>query len=201
LTIDPIELAGFATGVANVWLLARQHIWNWPVALANNALYLAVFFSAGLYGDAALQLVYAGFGIYGWWSWSRAAQTSAPLSVQSLPRPARLRVAAITCAAFVLISFFLKRFTDSTVPAADGLTTALALAATWGQSRKYVESWWLWIAADVIYIPLYGYKQLWLTAALYVIFLGLCIGGLRAWNSQLATSVRTGSATQSTHSA
>jgi nicotinamide mononucleotide transporter len=84
-----------------------------------------------------------------------------------------------------VISLFLKRFTDSTVPTADGLTTALALAATWAQSRKYLQCWWLWIAADLIYIPLYAYKQLWLTAALYVIFLGLCIAGLRAWNADL----------------
>jgi nicotinamide mononucleotide transporter len=188
--LDPIELAGLVTGVANVWLLARQNIWNWPVALANNALYLAVFLSAGLYGDAALQLAYAAFGIYGWWRWLRPVPPGEThLSVQRLPRTALLQLAAVTVAAFLVIALFLKRFTDSTVPTADGLTTALALGATWCQSRKYVESWWLWIAADLIYIPLYGYKQLWLTAALYVIFLGLCISGLRAWSAELEATM------------
>ena len=184
LHTDWVEITGFLTGVANVWLLARQNIWNWPVALANNGLYLAVFISAGLYGDAGLQLVYAAFGVYGWWSWLRPASDAKALGVQRFSWARARQVVAATLCGFVLLALFLWRFTDSTVPVADGLTTALALAATWGQSRKYVESWWLWIAADLIYIPLYAYKRLWLTSVLYVVFLALCVGGLRAWQRQ-----------------
>ena len=48
------EILGFLTGAINVWLLAKQNIWNWPVGLANNAIYVAVFLRSGLYGDAGL---------------------------------------------------------------------------------------------------------------------------------------------------
>ena len=63
-------------------------------------------------------------------------------------------------------------------------TTAVSLLATYGQTRRLIESWWLWIAVDVVYVPLYGYKGLWLTALLYLAFLALCGLGLRAWRAQ-----------------
>ena len=128
-------------------------------------------------------MVYAVFGVYGWWSWLRPRGDEPTLEVRQLGRVGLLQVGLATLVGFIACAAFLGRFTDSSVPVADGLTTALALAATWGQSRKYIESWWIWIAADVIYIPLYGYKQLWLTAALYAIFLVLCVGGWRAWRA------------------
>lgn len=83
------------------------------------------------------------------------------------------------------LTVLLDRATDSTVPFWDALTTALSLAATYGQCRKLVESWWLWIAADVVYIPLYAYKELYLTSLLYAGFLTLCLMGLRNWRRDL----------------
>ncbi len=178
------EILGFITGAVNVWLLARQNIWNWPVGLANNALYAAVFLAAGLYDDAGLQLVYIALGNYGWWTWAHAG-ARAGLKVTRTPRTTWIWLLPGTVAAAVGLAFFLTRFTDSTVPGWDGFTTALSLAAIYGQTRKYVESWWLWILADLIYIPLYVYKHLWLTSGLYFVFLLLCLIGLREWSKAL----------------
>ncbi len=175
-----LELFGFVTGVLNVWLLARQKIWNWPVGIANNVAYLIVFVTSGLYGDAGLQVVYIALGIYGWWLWLRGTGRDAlPVSRTSPQLWAILIV--LTPAAGLMLKWFLTRFTDSTVPAWDAATTALSLAATYGQCRKLLESWWLWIIADLIYIPLYIYKGLRLTSLLYAVFLLLCIFGLRSW--------------------
>ena len=71
------------------------------------------------------------------------------------------------------------------MPGWDGFTTALSLAAIYGQTKKYLESWWIWIVADAIYIPLYIYKHLLLTSGLYFVFLLLCIMGLREWSKAL----------------
>lgn len=183
-----IELLGFLTGVINVWLLARQILWNWPVGIANNLLYFAVFVHSGLYGDAGLQLIYAALGFYGWWQWSHPASGSETLRVTRTSCSTWMWLIPTTAFATVALAFFLARFTDSTVPRWDGLTTALSLAATYGQTKKLLKSWWIWILADVIYIPLYIYKGLWLTSALYTIFMILCVVGLRAWRRALADS-------------
>jgi nicotinamide mononucleotide transporter len=179
-----IEVFGFATGVVNVWLLARQNIWNWPVGIANNLAYLLLFAKSGLYGDAGLQIVYITLGIYGWSIWSRrGAEHQLPVT----RTPARLWtwLGMTMLLAVLVLRWFLARFTDSTVPGWDGLTTALSMAAIYGQSRKLLESWWIWILADLVYIPLYIYKGLWLTSLLYFVFLLLCIFGLRQWRSEL----------------
>jgi nicotinamide mononucleotide transporter len=182
-----IETFGFITGVVNLWLLAKQNIWNWPVGLANNIAYVLVFGASGLYGDAGLQIVFILLGIYGWWNWARRGNART-LPVLRTPGAVWMYLAPLTLASFGVLRWFLARFTDSTVPAWDGFTTALSLAAIYGQSRKYLESWWLWIVADVIYVPLYLYKGLYKTSLLYVVFLILCIVGLRQWRREMNAS-------------
>jgi nicotinamide mononucleotide transporter len=175
-----IEIFGFVTGVVNVWLLARQKIWNWPVGIANNLAYLILFATSGLYGDSGLQGVYIVLGIYGWWLWRRGSGSTA-LRVKRTSSKTWLQLIAVTLAAGLVLEWFLSRFTDSTVPAWDATTTSLSLAATYGQAKKLLESWWIWILADLIYIPLYIYKGLRLTSVLYAVFMLLCVFGLRSW--------------------
>jgi nicotinamide mononucleotide transporter len=180
-----IEVFGFITGAVNVWLLARQNIWNWPIGIANNLAYLILFATSGLYGDAGLQVVYILLAIYGWWIWLHGAGRS-DLHVTRTSPVVWIQLTIVTALAGLLLKWFLARFTDSTVPGWDALTTALSLAATYGQCRKLLESWWIWILVDLIYIPLYIYKGLRLTSILYGVFLLLCIFGLRSWAKELS---------------
>ena len=175
------EVLGFATGLVNVALLVRQHILNWPLGILNVLLLMVVFWSAGLYADASLQIVYVVLGLYGWWAWLYGGERHSRLLVRSTTGPEWLGLGIAGVLLTAGLWLFLDRLTGSTVPLADAVTTALSLLATYGQTRKLVENWWLWIAADLIYIPLYGYKDLWLTAILYLAFLALCILGLRSW--------------------
>ena len=186
--ISLTEAFGFLTGLVNVWLLARQNIWNWPVGIANNLLYLTVFAASGLYADSALQVFFAALNAYGWWHWLRPGTGLQQLPVTRMGRETGIWLAVCTLAGSAALAVWLSRFTDSTVPAWDAMTTALSLAATYGQTRKLLESWWLWIAADLIYIPLYIYRGLDLTAFLYFIFLLLCMMGLRHWKRAIQAS-------------
>jgi nicotinamide mononucleotide transporter len=180
------ELLGFATGILTVWLVARQHLWNWPLGVANVILLGLVFLAVGLYADAALQILYVALGLYGWWQWLYGGTGRTRLAVRRTDGTKWATLTGCGITATAALTLALTTWTDSTVPFWDALTTALSLVATYGQTRKLVESWWLWIAADLIYVPLYVHKGLYLTGALYVIFLALCVSGLLAWRRDLA---------------
>ncbi len=175
------EVLGFATGAVNVWLVVRQHIANWPVGIANVILLGLIFVDGGLYADAGLQAVYVVLQIWGWWEWLYGGRDRTGRAVQRTARPEWAGLAVAGIAITGMLTWALSAWTDSTVPFWDALTTAISLLATYGQSRKLLESWWLWITADLIYIPLYAYKNLYLTSVLYILFLALCVAGLVAW--------------------
>ncbi|WP_424214482.1 nicotinamide riboside transporter PnuC [Streptomyces sp. BI20] len=184
------EVLGFATGALCVWLVARQHVANWPIGIANNVFFIVLFAQAGLYADAGLQFVFIALAAYGWWSWTHGGGPGRPADGRSLPvrrttRAEWLGLAAAGAVGTLALTLLLARATDSTVPFWDALTTVLSLCATYGQCRKLVESWWLWIAVDLVYIPLYAHKGLYLTAVLYLGFLSLCAIGLRDWRRSL----------------
>jgi nicotinamide mononucleotide transporter len=173
------ETLGFITGGACVWLAVRQNAFNWPIGLANNALYFAVFLDARLYADMALQAVFFALGCYGWWQWT-LRRGGPPLAVT---RVRRWEVALVAMGV-PLTTLGLREVliaANGAAPFLDALTTSTSLAAQYLLGRKRVENWALWIAADLIYVPLYVSRGLHLTALLYAIFLAMCVVGLRDW--------------------
>ena len=181
------EFLGFGSGALCVWLVARQHIANWPIGIANNVLFVLLFTQAGLYADAGLQVVFITLAAYGWWTWTHGGGPgSSVLPVRRTTRTEWTWLLAAGVVATLALTLLLDRATDSTVPFWDALTTALSLMATYGQCRKRLESWWLWIAADVVYVPLYAHKELYLTSLLYIGFMALCVAGLLNWSRDLA---------------
>lgn len=95
-------------------------------------------------------------------------------------RPAA-RAGRLVAGATWAVWSLLTRHTDSDVPTWDALTTSLSLVAQLMLSFKWIGNCVLWIAADVLYVPLYLHKGLTLTAVLYAGFVVLCAVGLRQW--------------------
>jgi len=182
------EAVGAVTGGLNVWLVARQSMWAWPLGVVNAAAYLVVFARAGLYADSALQVAYGWLSLVGWWRWGRgsASMTPAtPLPVTRTPRALWPPLVAAAFALWALLALGAAQLPGAALPVLDGLLVSVSLVAQWLMTRKRLENWWLWIAVDVVYIGLFVNRQLPVTAALYALFLGLAIQGLRAWTRTL----------------
>lgn len=180
------EIFGFITGGACVWLGAKGSIWNWPVGLSNNVAFLILFWRGRLYADATLQIVFFTLGVYGWWTWLRWGKDkgqTGPL----VTRTHRAEWAFLAIAAPPL-TWGLREWlvvAGGAAPFWDALTAVISLGAQFLMSRKRLECWLLWIAVDIIYVPLYLSRGLLLTAVLYAIFLAMCMIGYRTWRAEL----------------
>jgi nicotinamide mononucleotide transporter len=182
--IGVAEAWGFVTGGICVWLVVREHLWNWPVGLANNVFFFVLFWRGRLFADMGLQVVYFGLGIYGWLNWLFGGQNRTILEISRTKRTEWLvLVAGIPLCTFALRELLIA--VNGAAPFWDSLTTILSLAAQYLLCRKRFENWFFWIAADVIYIPLYLSRHLPLTALLYALFLAMCLVGVWQWNRRL----------------
>ena len=188
VSTTPLELVSFILAVITVLLNIRQNHWAWLFSIVSSATYGAVFFDARIYGDAALQGVFIAVSVWGWYQWLHGSARHDALQV-TRSSAAGWRYGLLAWAlGFVLLAWFLKTYTGTDVPRIDGFLTAGSLLGQVLLSRKKVENWIVWIAVDVLYVGLYVYKGLMLTAVLYGVFVIMAAAGWRAWSRQAGQS-------------
>jgi nicotinamide mononucleotide transporter len=179
--VTPIEIAATLLGVANIVLIVRRSIWNFPFALAMVSLYAVIFFGQKLYSDAGLQVFFVVVNLYGWRAWSRNMAGAGEIVVERLTAPALSSWAAGSAGAILVWGAIMARLTDASFPYWDGSVAMLSVAAQILMTQRKLENWWWWIAVNTVSIPLYLVKGLTLTAGLYGLFLILAIWGLIEW--------------------
>lgn len=176
-----LEIIAVALGLANVGLLVRRSIWNYPFGMAMVALYLVIFWQARLYGEAVLQVFFFVVQGWGWWLWARAGGLAQMVRVEWMGWRARAVALALVAGSSLGIGWAMARFTDAALPYADATIAGASVVAQVLLALRRVENWALWIAIDVLSVWVYVARELYLTAGLYVVFLGLAIAGLVAW--------------------
>jgi nicotinamide mononucleotide transporter len=184
--MSPYEVVGVAFGVVSVWLLARQRVLGWPAGLVNVSLFIVVFYQARLYADMGLQVIYVALCAYGWYAWVRGGPGHGVLVVHRASAALLAGLGAAGLAGAAVLGTALHYHTDASLPFLDAATASFSLVAQWLQTRKYLENWALWIVVDVVYVGMYLYKSLFLTAGLYAVFLGLAVVGWREWRRSMA---------------
>ena len=187
-TVTGIELAAVLFGLACVWLTIRQNIWCWPTGLVQVILYVIIFYQVKLYSDLILHLVYIGMQIYGWHHWLYGGKNQEALPVSTLTSQQRGFWILIAGLITPLWGFGMAKYTDATFPYGDAFTTVASLIAQWLLAHKKLESWYFWIAVDVIAIGIYWQKNLVLAAGLYSVFLILAVIGLLAWRKAFSSN-------------
>jgi len=179
-----IELIASLFGVVYVLLALKQSVWCWPAGIINVGLYIFVFYQARLFGDVALQAFYLLISFYGWYNWIFGrSEGQATLPVIRLERSTGMVLLVITVSGSILFGYILS-LSSSSIPYWDGATTALGLAGTWMIARKYLENWLVWIFTDLLCTGIYLYKELYLTAGLYLLLAFVAVAAWFEWKKR-----------------
>ena len=177
-----LEIVACVLAIAMVICNMRVNPTGWPLAIVSSLLYFALFWNSKLYGDASLQILFIVVAGWGWWQWLRGSEPDgSALRVRSLGAQGRLFAVAAVLVGWPAIGLFLRRYTDTDVPWWDAFPTAASIVGQWLLGRKYVENWPTWVIVNVVSVALFAYKGLWLTVALYAVFVAMSFVGWRAW--------------------
>lgn len=181
-----LEWVAAGLGVANIVLLVRRSLWNYPFALAMVSLYAVVFYQARLYSDALLQVFFFAANVYGWQQWLAGRSNDGVVEVRHLSARARVGWVAVIIILTLGWGTLMHRLTDAAAPYWDAGIAMGSVAAQILLAKRYVENWPLWVAVDIAAVALYAVKDLPLTAGLYAIFLILACIGWREWQRAAA---------------
>ncbi len=193
--MQAIEILGTIVGVIYLWLEYRANIYLWIASIIMPAIYLVVYYDAGLYADFMINIYYLVIALYGWAAWRYSFKLfgkgenvhNRELPISHTPAKIWIKIVGVYAILQLAIAWILIRFTDSTVPWADAFTTAVSVIGMWMLARKYIEQWWVWFIVDVTSAVLYIYKDLYFTAALYALYAIVVIFGYRKWEQLMTT--------------
>jgi nicotinamide mononucleotide transporter len=179
--MSSIEIIAVLLGLTNIILIIRRSVWNFAFGIAMVSLYAVIFYKARLYSDSGLQVFFVIVNIYGWWSWGRNKADEGDITVRRLTGLAYAGWLAASVTAIVVWGYYMGTNTDASYPYWDASVAMLSVAGQILMTRRFAENWHWWIVVNLISIPLYVVKDLYLTAGLYGVFLVLAIAGLVEW--------------------
>lgn len=194
------EVIGNGFGLASAILGMRRRVGAWPIGIVGNVVLFTVFLGGvfntpqdlDLWGQAGRQVFFLIVSVYGWVMWSRnlaAAEAksfvgAAPAKAAVVPgwasNKARLQLLVAAVAMWVVFYFTLRAL-GSWGPAADAWILTGSILATYGMAKGYVEFWLIWIAVDIVGVPLLLRAQYYPSALMYVVYGAFCVIGFISW--------------------
>jgi nicotinamide mononucleotide transporter len=187
------EVVGNGFGIASAVGGMRRRVWAWPVGIVGNLVLFTVFVGGildkpqvhDLWGQAGRQVFFLVVSVYGWWRWQRSREDGETADGRAItpgwagPRGwAQLATLAVAgTAAFYVV---LKAL-GSWGPLADAWILTGSILATYGMARGWIEFWLIWIAVDVVGVPLLLRSGYYPSAVLYLLYGAFCVWGFATW--------------------
>lgn len=164
----------------SIVLAGRNSIHTWWTGIVGCALFTWVFGEAKLYADVTLQAFFIASSIVGWWRW-RGGHQAPPVPVTRAPIVGVARAAVIGAAAALAYGALLHRFTDAYAPFLDSVVLSFSVVGQWLMMQRRVECWPFWLLVNIVAVPLYASRELYLTSGLYAFYLVNALVSWRHW--------------------
>ncbi len=181
-----LEYAAVALNIAFTILIGgeRRVGWLFGIVAAVIGVWLYAVLDAWLMG--ALNLFYAGMGIYGWWGWGHDNDAK---QVTHFNWQRHVVLLAIGLAGTGLLVVLMRTLEQpGNYLGMEAFIASFAIVATWMMGRKVLENWFYWMIGDVVaivYNYLIGYNGYALLNATYVV---LAVVGYLRWRKQMTVS-------------
>ncbi len=177
-TTLPEWIAVFS-GLIYVVLIARKKITAWFFAAISSSIYVYLCFISDYFLETGLQLFYLFMAFLGWYKWNQKKNEKEFIRRWSLKM--HLINIGISVLTTILFAFFFDAFTRQELPYLDAFTTVFSIGATFMVAQRVLENWIYWIVIDIVSIRLYAYKDLNLTALLFLIYTIIAVVGYYKW--------------------
>ncbi|MFW1746979.1 nicotinamide riboside transporter PnuC [Acinetobacter guillouiae] len=179
--MSPLEIFAVIISIIGVTLTIKRNMWCWVFNFFAFVLYAYLFFEFKLYGETILQVFFMVVNFYGFYHWLKGKQQDHEIRIEPIAVQIVILQMIIAAAGGVIFGLSLHYFTDAALPMLDSQLAAFSLLATYWTSRKHIATWVLWVFVDIVYVGMFMYKELFLTAALYAAFVGLAAFGWWQW--------------------
>jgi nicotinamide mononucleotide transporter len=187
------EVLGNVFGLLSALGGMRRKIWAWPVGIIGNAMLFTVFLGAvfgtpnpvNLLGQAGRQVMFIAVSIYGWYRWTRrdgaGATTITPHWASGRTRAILLVVlvggTAILTPIFTALGSYAPQWSDAWIFMG-------SLLATYGMAKGWVEFWLIWVAVDVVGVPLLFSAGYYASGIMYIVYGAFTLTGFFVWRNQ-----------------
>jgi nicotinamide mononucleotide transporter len=184
------EVIGNLFGLLSALGGMRRKMWAWPIGIVGNALLFTVFMGAlfdtpnpvNLLGQAGRQIMFIVVSIYGWYAWRRSRGNGgsavephwAGLRSRILLAVALVGGTAILTPIFTALGSFAPVWADAWIFMG-------SLLATYGMAKGWVEFWLIWVAVDIVGVPLLLSAGYWASAIMYVVYGIFTLTGFVVW--------------------
>ena len=197
-----IEFCAVAISGLATWLVARNNVWTWPIAVVSVVLFFFLFYQVQLYPDMFLQVFFLITYLLGWWRWTHSKKGEAVIQDSKSSRALRItrmppRQLVIWTLASVVATVALGHFASnlhilfpvlfskpSAFPYLDSFTTVMSIAGTFMMIEKWVECWYVWLVIDLLSTYMYFTKDVKLVGIEYFVFCFIAALGAWTWTRE-----------------